>query len=282
MQIIYIRGTNIMNPTVAALWRHLPSDLDARIAACIHRGCEKAQGQGAGYFFFRADDVAVPGRQFSRLMDLFSAYGVPLSLAVVPAVLTRKRWQYLKGFEKKNPSRWCWHQHGWRHVNHETEGKKQEFGGGRTVSEIKTDLVKGKERLEMLMGDHFYPVFTPPWNRCSSNTLKLAKGLGYAAVSRSRGSKTPSPGGLPDFFVNVDLHTRKEKRPAEALEKLFAELQQAIASNHCGIMIHHRMMNDAAFDFMEILLKALAESPNLQPVHFRDLAKSKEEHRTLK
>jgi len=269
------RGKNIMNPTVAALWHHLPSDLDAHIAACIHRGYEKVQGQGAGTIFFRADDVAVPGRQFSRLMDLFSAYGVPLSLAVVPAALTRKRWQCLKGFEKKNPSRWCWHQHGWRHVNHETEGKKQEFGGGRTVSEIKRDLVKGKERLEMLMGDHFYPVFTPPWNRCSSNTLKLAKELGYAAVSRSRGSKTPSPGGLPDFFVNVDLHTRKEKRPAEAWEKLFSELQQAIASNHCGIMIHHRMMNDAAFDFMEILLKALAESPNLQPVHFRDLAENR-------
>jgi hypothetical protein len=40
-------------------------------------------------------------------------------------------------------------------------------------------------------------------------------------------------------------------------------------------MIHHRMMNDAAFDFMEILLKALAESPNLQPVHFRDLAENR-------
>ena len=263
-----------MQPNVAALWRHLPPDLDARIAECIRSGCEKAQGQGAGTIFFRADDVAVPGRQFLRLMDLFSAYGVPLSLAVVPAALTRQRWQYLNGFEKKNPSRWCWHQHGWRHVNHETEGKKQEFGSGRAISEIKRDLVRGKERLEMLMGDHFYPVFTPPWNRCSSATLKLAKELGYAAVSRSRGGKAPSPGGLPDYFVNVDLHTRKEKHPAAAWEKLFAELQQGIASNHCGIMIHHRMMNGAAFDFIEILIKTLVENPVLQPVHFRDLAQS--------
>jgi len=264
-----------MQPNVAALWRHLPPDLDARIAECIRSGCEKAQGQGAGTIFFRADDVAVPGRQFLRLMDLFSAYGVPLSLAVVPAALTRQRWQYLNGFEKKNPSRWCWHQHGWRHVNHETEGKKQEFGSGRTISEIKRDLVRGKERLEMLMGDHFYPVFTPPWNRCSSATLKLAKELGYAAVSRSRGGKAPSPGGLPDYFVNVDLHTRKEKLPAAAWEKLFAELQQGIASNHCGIMIHHRMMNGAAFYFIEILIKTLVENPVLQPVHFRDLAQSR-------
>ena len=261
-----------MQPTIASLWHHLPPDLDAHIAECIRSGCEKAQGQGVGSIFFRADDVAVPGRQFSRLMHLFSAYGVPLSLAVVPAALTRKRWQYLKGFEKKNPSRWCWHQHGWRHVNHETEGKKQEFGSGRAISEIKRDLVRGKERLEMIMGDHFYPVFTPPWNRCSSATLKVAKELGYAAVSRGRGGKAPSPGGLPDYFVNVDLHTRKEKHPAAAWEKLFAELQQGIASNHCGIMIHHRMMNGAAFDFIEILIKKLVENPVLQPVHFKDLA----------
>jgi peptidoglycan/xylan/chitin deacetylase (PgdA/CDA1 family) len=264
-----------MQSKAAALWDHLPPGLEADIADCIRGGCEKAQDRGAVTIFFRADDVAVPGRQFSRLMDLFSAYGVPLSLAVVPSALTRKRWQYLKGFEKKNPLRWCWHQHGWRHVNHETEGKKQEFGGGRKVSEIKRDIVRGKERLEMVMGDHFYPVFTPPWNRCSSVTLKLLKELGYAAVSRSRGSKNLSPAGLPDYFVNVDLHTRKERRPAEAWENLFTELQQAIASNQCGIMIHHRMMNDAAFDFLDILLKLLVGNAKLQLVNFRDLSESR-------
>ena len=264
-----------MQPTIAALWHHLPLDLDAHIAECIRTGREKAESQGTGTIFFRADDVAVPGRQFSRMMDLFSTYGVPLSLAVVPARLTRQRWQYLNGLEKKNPGRWCWHQHGWRHVNHEAAGKKQEFGRGRSISEIKRDLVKGKKRLEMLMGNHFYPVFTPPWNRCSSATLKLIKELGYAAVSRSCGSKTPSPDGLPDYYINVDLHTRKEKTPAEAWEKLFAELEQAIASNYGGIMVHHRMMNGAAFDFMEVLLKMLVKSPNLQLVHFKDLAENR-------
>lgn len=264
-----------MEPSVSALWRRLPLDLDSRIEECIRTGCEKAEGQGTGYLFFRADDVAVPGRQFSRLMDLFSTYGVPLSLAVVPAMLTRQRWQYLNGFEKKNPSRWCWHQHGWRHVNHATEGKKQEFGGARTISEIKRDLVRGKNRLEQLMGDRFYPVFTPPWNRCSNVTLELLKELGYAAVSRSRGSKTPSCRGLPDYYVNVDLHTGKEKSPVAAWENLFGGLQQAIASNYCGLMIHHQRMNAAAFDFIEILLKKLVKSHKLQPVHFKDLVQSR-------
>ena len=260
-----------MKPNIAALWRRLPPDFDTLIADCIHAGGNSADGKDAGCIFFRADDVAVPGRQFSRMMKLFATYGVPLSLAVVPAALTRPRWQYLNGFEKTNPGRWCWHQHGWRHVNHETEGKKQEFGGSRAAAAIRRDLEQGKNRLVRVMGDHFYPVFTPPWNRCSRRTLELIKELGYAAVSRSSGSTISPPDGLPDYYVNVDLHTRKEKRPAEGWKNLFAELKQAFAQKHCGIMIHHRMMNDAAFDFLELLLRKLAESPDLQLVNFKDL-----------
>ena len=261
-----------MKPNIAVIWHRLPSDVDTRIADCIHAARKIADGQDNGFMFFRADDVAVPGRQFSRMMELFAAYDAPLSLAVVPAALTQPRWQYLSGFEKMNPGRWCWHQHGWRHINHETEGKKQEFGAARTAASIKRDLEQGKKRLEHIMGDHFYPVFTPPWNRCSHIALELLKKLGYAAVSRSHGSKTPLPGGLLDYYVNVDLHTRREKRPAEGWKNLFAELKQAFAQKHCGIMIHHRMMNDAAFDFLEILLKKLVENPYLRLVHFKDLA----------
>ncbi len=260
-----------MQPNFAALWRRLPQDLDILIGDCIRAGCERADGKAAGYIFFRADDVAVPGRQFSQMMELFAAYGVPLSLAVVPAVLTQPRWQYLNGFEKMNPGRWCWHQHGWRHINHETEGKKQEFGGARATAAIKRDLAHGKKRLEMLMEDRFFPVFTPPWNRCSRDTLNVLKELGYAAVSRSSGSKALPPSGLPDYYVNVDLHTRKERHPTEGWKNLFAELKQAFAQKHCGIMIHHRMMNTAAFDFLEILLEKLVETPDLRLVHFKDL-----------
>lgn len=264
-----------MKPNIAVLWRRLPSDIDTRIADCIQAGCKRANGKDAGYVFFRADDVAVPGRQFARMMALFAAYGAPLSLAVVPATLTRPRWQYLNGFEKMNPGRWCWHQHGWRHINHETKGKKQEFGAARKAAAVKRDLEQGKKRLERIMADRFCPVFTPPWNRCSRTTLVLLKELGYAAVSRSRGSKTPLPAGFPDYYVNVDLHTRKETSSAVAWKNLFAELQQAIASKYCGIMIHHRRMNEAAFDFLEMLLKKLAVSPGLRLVNFKDMTNRK-------
>ena len=105
-------------------------------------------------------------------------------------------------------------------------------------------------------------------------TLKLLKELGYAAVSRSRGSKPPSPGELPDYFVNVDLHTRKERDPATSWHNLLGEFEQAVASGFCGIMIHHQLMNPAAFDFLEILLKTFTNQPNIHLVTFKDLDSS--------
>ena len=262
-----------MRPNVSAIWRRLPSDLGARIDQCIRPGNEIADVTGGTTLFFRADDVGVPGMQFERMMELFATYGVPLSLAIVPAWLTADRWQYLNGFEKNHPARWCWYQHGWRHVNHEAEGKKQEFGNARSLAQIKQDLRRGQSRLEELMAQAFYPVFTPPWNRCNANTLQILKDLGYAAVSRSRGAKPPAPGGLPDHYVNVDLHTRRERDAAAGWHNLLHELEQAIASGFCGIMIHHQLMNAAAFDFLELLLKALTKNRAMRLANFIDFGR---------
>ena len=42
----------------------------------------------------------------------------------------------------------------------------------------------------------------------------------------------------------------------------------------CGVMIHHKLMNDAAFDFLELLLKSVVNRKNFLPVHFKDLAEA--------
>ncbi len=117
----------------------------------------------------------------------------------------------------------------------------------------------------------FYPVFTPPWNRCSLNTLQLLGELGYVAVSRYSGSMPQAPRGLPDFSANVDLHTRKEQNPAVGWENLLEELHQAISSKFCGIMIHHQRMNATAFDFLEMLIRILVKRRELQLVNYKGL-----------
>jgi len=260
-----------MQSYVSPIWRHFPSDLVSRTERCIQIASERLENKGPGHIFFRADDVAAPGEKFARLMGIFKRHQVPLCLAVVPAWLTGRRWQYLKGQGAKESSLWCWHQHGWRHVNHETDGKKQEFGVSRSRLNIKRDLVLGKRRLEDLMEAEFYPVFTPPWNRCSLGTLQLLGELGYVAVSRSSGSMPQAPRGLPDFSTNVDLHTRKEQNPAVGWGNLLEELHQAISSKFCGIMIHHQRMNATAFDFLEMLIRILLKRRELQLVNYKGL-----------
>jgi peptidoglycan/xylan/chitin deacetylase (PgdA/CDA1 family) len=259
-----------MQNDVSSIWHRLPSDIVSRTERCVAAGCEQKLHRGDASIFFRADDIAAPGNQFTRLLEIFSQYRVPLCLAVVPAWLTRPRWLALKNAGQNAASRWCWHQHGWRHINHEVKGKKQEFGSLRSRVDLEHDIRCGRQRLENLLGKSFYPVFTPPWNRCDQKTLDLLKEMDYAAISRSRGNKPP-PKGLLNFDVNVDLHTRKEKRPAVGWDNLFIELQQAIASGRCGIMIHHQRMNAAAFDFLNILLGILVRHKELKLVHFKHL-----------
>ena len=260
-----------MKPFISSIWLKPPSDLRVRIEKCIREAGAALKSTESGFIYFRADDVAVPGRQFDRMLELFSNYRVPLSLAVVPAWLTRQRWITIQSRALKSASLWCWHQHGWRHVNHEAGGKKQEFGSARKSSAIKNDLLKGRQRLEKILGNQFYPVFTPPWNRCSLDTLELLKESGYLAISRNCGALPASFAALPDHCMHIDLHTQKEQHPVVGWDRLFKTMTKDISTGRCGIMLHHQKMNSVAFDFLEILLKNIKKCKKIQLVNFKDL-----------
>jgi hypothetical protein len=274
MALLIRRGgleTSQMQNNVSPIWQRLPTDIVARTERYIDAGCEQNTTRGDGYLFFRADDIAVPGKNFTRLLELFSTNRLPLCLAVVPAWLTRPRWLALKRAGQKAAFRWCWHQHGWRHINHEINGKKQEFGAGRSRADLEHDIACGRQRLESLLGKSFYPVFTPPWNRCGRDTLASLCEMEYRAVSRSRNSRPEPPVGLQEIPVNVDLHTLKAQTPEAAWERLLSDLDRAVVGGVCGIMIHHRVMTDAAFDFLHMLLRNIAARRRLIPATFREL-----------
>ena len=255
---------------VASLYQRLPADTKNRLETALDRGL--AKGPGEAEIFFRADDIGVPGKQFSQLIELFLHQGLPLCLAVVPSWLTPIRFATLLSLTGKHTSQWCWHQHGWLHRNHELEGKKQEFGPGRPATEQGADLLKGKERLLSIMGNTFSPFFTPPWNRCSLDTLLALQELQFTAVSRSTGATPLSPPGLPDLQINTDLHTRKEEHPEACLANLLLEFEQGLITGRSGIMIHHQRMNQTAFDFLALLLELIASHPSLHPVRFQEIS----------
>lgn len=244
---------------------------DQKIARQIAAGCEQAADRPL--VFFRADDIGIPSRRFSQLIECFRKHRLPLCLATVPAWLTEKRLAELRRTTGTGSGQWCWHQHGHVHRNFEASGKKQEFGPSREAVRVRESLQQGRNRLALLLGAEFLPVFTPPWNRCSTATLQALTELGFLAVSRSRGAHPETLKNLTDFQVNVDLHTRKEHSSELAFANLLAEIEAGFASGRCGIMIHHQRMNDRALSLLDILLEQISNNRTLVPVHFGDLLK---------
>ena len=260
-----------MRQLPSLLWNSPLTDLKPRLQDCVDQALFKTRHPQPVRFYFRADDIGVPGKRLFRLLDMFLECQTPLCLAVVPSWLSRKRWDIIQKTDQNAPELWCWHQHGWRHVTHEIQGKKQEFGPVRSIVEIEQDIVRGREKLEHLMKDRFTPVFTPPWNRCDGRTLAVLKNNGFKAVSRHHRSMPKTPKGLPDLSVNVDLHTRRETTPEAGWQSLWKELSAAISSGTCGIMIHHQRMNETAFEFLKVLLDVMTQNSHILPIHFKDM-----------
>lgn len=252
------------------LWENPPPDLAARAARMVARHAGKSRRPKV---FFRADDIHEADPGFTRLARIFSARRAPLSMAVVPAWITPEKVSGLLSVCKGAPDLWCFHQHGFDHENRALSGKKAEFPDSRDQEAIRTDLARGRERMEALFPERFDPVFTPPWNRLGEKGLVCLRELGFSAVSRSFGSHPDPPPGLPDFPVQVDLHTRKETDPGQAAAALFRELDEGLERGLCGIMIHHALMNDAAFDFLERLVGQVAGEESMEMLHLGDLAK---------
>jgi hypothetical protein len=253
----------------SSLWLAPLEDAEKRLDTCLGRSAAGAR------VFFRADDVGAPGKRFSGLMDLFRRQKAPLSLAVVPVWLSATRAEVVCR-DSLDPELFCWHQHGFRHKNHEKTGKKAEFGESRSQKEIFGDLARGMERLYGLLGEAFFPVFTPPWNRCGEKTYSALKELGFQAVSgfqgKSTGRNLVRGDGLRGIPVNVDLHTRKEENPPAAWDGLFRELGAALEGGLCGVMIHHQRMNGLALDFLELLIRRMRESGRVRLAHLGHLA----------
>lgn len=258
-----------MTKPVSALYRAKHPDLVNRITTSIERGVHLSPTRPQ--IFFRADDVGIPSKTFCELISCFQKHGLPLCLASVPSWTTRNRQQELYRLTGAQSGQWSWHQHGHTHRNFESTGKKQEFGPSRNNLQIENSIKSGRNRLEIILETDFFPVFTPPWNRCSAETLNVLDKLDFHGVSRSKGAQPKPSSGLPDFRVNVDLHTRKEKIPAIALEKLLEELTTGIASGLCGVMIHHQRMNKLAVEFLDIFLQHVCATKTLSPVRFNDL-----------
>ena len=243
-----------------------------RLRLAIAEGLAKSKERPR--IFFRADDIGYPSKGFTELVSIFTQYRLPLCLAMVPVWTTPERVTELAAIMELDSPQWVLHQHGYAHKNHQLTGKKAEFGSAREAAALSRDLQRGRWRLEKYLEKSFFPVFTPPWNRCTATTLRLLIDHGYHGVSRNLGAH-PESQSLPDLQISVDLHTRREPSLDQKVEGILKEIEESLASGVCGIMIHHQRMNRWAFAFLELLMVELTSTRAVVFTQFQELLDSR-------
>ncbi len=204
--------------------------------------------------FFRDDDAGWSDENLNTLLDVFSDGQVPIDLAVIPKALTFNLANMLKGRMKNQPL--GVHQHGYAHINHETTGRKCEFGPNRPIESQYTDIREGMQHMRSHFGDLHDLIFTPPWNRCTEATASAVKMLGFFALSRDMSAEKFPSTGLREISVTVDW-CRHSAQPAELGERLANALRQ---NGAIGIMLHHAVMTDEDMNAVGALLATMKQN----------------------
>jgi hypothetical protein len=212
--------------------------------------------------FFRDDDCGWSDDRVLLLLDIFADFGVPVDLAAIPAVLNPVFAQKLSRRMAAHPERLRIHQHGYAHLNHESNGKKCEFGPARDYVAQRSDIENGQRRLAELLETEPDPIFTPPWNRCTSVTARCLAELGFQVLSRDSHAAPLENSGVRELPIAVDWFAHRKKVRLDRMEwgELLAAKLDGEAS--IGIMLHHAVMDTDEMQALAQLLSVLARHAN--------------------
>jgi hypothetical protein len=224
-------------------------------------------------FFLRDDDAGWDDPRLMALLGCSQRANVPIDLAVIPKAADATLAFMLCTRMNDAPGLIGVHQHGFAHTNHETTGRKCEFGNARDADTQRSDLREGRARLLDLFGARLEAIFTPPWNRCSAATPALLAELGFAALSRSRGA--PAQHTLPELPVDVDWCKQRRLAAAvgaDGLEHICLELARRVsAGGPVGLMLHHAEMNAPDLELLHSVLALTKNHPRARWLPMRAL-----------
>ena len=209
--------------------------------------------------FFRDDDGGWADERLRELTNEFIEQDLPLDIAVIPDALTEASVDVI-GALLEAGDRVAIHQHGFSHVNHQLSGRSCEFGSDRNYEQQQSDIAKGQQKLADTFGTQVTPIFTPPWNRCTSDTAVALQSLGFQQLSRIINSE-PIDKAVPEIPVAVDW---LKKRKGERLDT--PELVNYISGlfdtedEMIGVMLHHEHMDRENRDLLRQLIDTLRAS----------------------
>ncbi len=221
--------------------------------------------------FVRDDDVGWAQGRLFELLDLFETHALPIDLAVIPQALDQRLADDLIERALRSAGRIGVHQHGYSHRNHESVGRKCEFGPSRPQDLQYADIAAGRERLVSHLGELAEPCFTPPWNRCTQATVDALHRLGFLRLSRDTTASALERRGLDEVPVSLDW---LKQRAGVLLAKgdLACDLAEQLGgTGPIGIMLHHERMDGVQRRRLAELLTCLRRSGQVRFVNLRQL-----------
>ena len=233
----------------------------------LERELDRWHEAGERATFWWRDDAEAPTAALDRKLALARRHSVPLHIAVVPARAGSAIAERCRGEPDLHVM-----QHGFAHRNHEPDAAPAaEFGRNRRIESQLDDLREGWRRLAAAGMPNLLPAFVPPWNRIAPATMNRLGGLGYRAISASRGRSNSAPvPGLARVDVQCDpirwksgARFRGTARTVSSLvEHLTARRLEELGKREpTGVSTHHLQADEEVWDFCDELAARLTRHP---------------------
>ncbi|SDE40498.1 polysaccharide deacetylase family protein [Ruegeria marina] len=217
--------------------------------------------------WWRDDDAISVTPALNRLAALATRLGLPVHLAVIPALVRPDLADWAASHPQIVPV-----VHGWAHENHAPASeKKAEFRLHRPVEDIEADARAGLARMSEVFGPAVRPMFVPPWNRIAPEVVQTLPALGYRVLSTATPRKTPlAAPGLEQVNTHLDPIDWRGSRSAIDPQRLIrqitgqlADRRQGDADNDepYGILTHHLVHDEAIWTVVEALMERLTSAP---------------------
>ena len=222
--------------------------------------------------FFRDDDADDDLPNLHRLIDTFQNYAATVNLAVIPGTLTASGAELLLKRQERMPQCMELHQHGWIHANHESTGRKCEFGPSQSYNQQFRNILRGRERLTEVFGGNRNRLFIPPWNRCTRDTLRVLKALEFAGISRDVSAELLEGVTVREVPVTFDINTWKTGPRLKTNVEIADALSRQVNAGACiGVLLHHKVMTSEAFQMLDNVLSIFSSAPNIRIKSLGDL-----------
>ena len=212
--------------------------------------------------WLRDDDACSDTPALRRLLGLAREHRVPVAIAAIPAIVDSTLADAIGDCREATLV-----QHGYAHRNHAAHriGAAPSSATTASVGTRLDELERGRDRLADAFGARFRPVLVPPWNRIGDDLVAHLRAAGFVGLSRfGPRDAREAAGGLTQVNAHVDpIAWRRERAfigADAALARLTAHLgarrqRTCDADEPTGVLMHHLVFPDAAWDFVSELLR---------------------------